>query len=84
MELKLFTIRWGVTVSTCLFLSTEQETISCFEECPFYKYEEGDGGCPFKNSFVHKKSSTKGFPFEYFFEDEEDITFEPSLYKEQF
>ncbi|MEG2353043.1 MAG: hypothetical protein RSB70_00205 [Clostridium sp.] len=34
-------------MSKCLFLSTAEETVQCFNECEFYNYIDGDGVCPF-------------------------------------
>lgn len=33
----------------CPFLSTYDNKIECFNDCPFYNYKENGGLCPFKN-----------------------------------
>lgn len=32
----------------CSFLTTSIEVVECFEECPFYNWEENEGVCPFQ------------------------------------
>jgi len=68
----------------CTFLSTEEEKIVCFEECPFYKNEEVEAVCPFKNLLLLKKVSLKDYQFDYLYEEEEATLLFPKLYKEEY
>ena len=74
---------WGVWMKDCLFLSTEEEKIACFEECPFLKDEEA---CPFKNLLPIKNINIKDYQLGYLFEEEEEETILPfpEVYKEEY
>lgn len=74
----------GVKVADCTFLSTEDEKIVCFEECPFYKDEDIELLCPFKNLLLLKKVSIKDYQFDYLYEEEEAILSIPKLYKQEY
>lgn len=38
----------GYYMSRCSFLSTSHNKVSCFNECPFYNYDDNNGACPFE------------------------------------
>lgn len=65
----------------CIFLSTDEEKITCFEECAFYKDEEA---CPFKNLVLIKEINAKDYQFDYVLEEEESILTFPKVYKEEY
>ena len=71
-------------MADCTFLSTEEEKIVCFETCPFYKDDDIEVSCPFKNLLLFKKVSVKDYQFDYLYEEEEAILSFPKLYKEQY
>ena len=73
---------WGVAVTDCTFLSTEEDKIICFEDCPFYK-EEGDN-CPFKNTTVIKKGEVKDYSFDYLYEEEIATLPFPEVYSKEY
>ena len=75
---------WGARMANCTFLSTEEEKIVCFEECPFYKDEDIETSCPFKNLLLLKKVSIKDYQFDYLYEEEEAVLLFPKLYKEEY
>ena len=74
----------GVEMADCTFLSTDEEKIACFEGCPFYKNEDIESLCPFKNLSLLKKVSLKEYQFDYLYEEEDNILLFPKLYKEQY
>lgn len=39
----------------CPFLTTFQEEVECFEECPFYNYEGENKNCPFKQVYSERE-----------------------------
>ena len=71
-------------MADCTFLSTEEEKIVCFEECPFFKNEDIEAVCPFKNLLLLKKVSLKDYQFDYLYEEEEATLLFPRLYKEEY
>ena len=74
----------GVKVADCTFLSTEEEKVVCFKECPFYKDDEIEASCPFKSLSLLKKVSKKDYQLDYLYEDEQAILLFPKLYKEEY
>ena len=38
----------GVGMKLCEFLSLSGEDVECFTDCPFYRWDENDGICPFE------------------------------------
>ncbi len=77
-------IMWGVAMKNCTFLSTDEEKIECFEECPFYKLEDEEESCPFKNPSLLKKPNIKDYQFDYLKEEEAEFSPFPKVYKEEF
>ncbi|MCY6370862.1 hypothetical protein [Clostridium ganghwense] len=41
-------------MSRCPFLSTFDNKVSCFKECPFHECKDNDGCCPFKALSTNK------------------------------
>ena len=71
-------------MADCTFLSTEEEKIVCFEECPFYKDEDIEVACPFKNLLLLKKVMIKDYQFDYLYEEEAAVLMFPKQYKEEY
>lgn len=46
-------------LNQCPFLSTLEEKVQCFNECPFYEFECNGEGCPFKKAKGNKAFSIK-------------------------
>lgn len=61
----------------CPFLSTVNEKVNCYKECPLYTYELNDEGCPFKKAALSQKISIKDIDL-YGYEKENDIEDEDS------
>lgn len=53
----------------CSFLSTYEQEVICFEECPFYCNEESDSICPFK-SVTGKSGHNIKRLYKYYFPEE--------------
>jgi len=71
-------------MADCTFLSTDEEKIVCFEECPFYKDEDSEVSCPFKNLLLLKKVTIKDYQFDYLYEEEAAVLTFPSEFKEEY
>lgn len=70
-------------MSKCPFLSSVDETITCFSECAFYEYEGNEEGCPFKSVKGQKKSFLKEIlQFDFDKEEEDDELLENSFIKD--
>ncbi|MFD3156388.1 hypothetical protein ACFIJ5_05935 [Haloimpatiens sp. FM7330] len=55
----------------CPFLTTSDEKIECFEECPFYDEEKNGDVCPFKS--IGEKKKFKVFYNENYMENDYKI-----------
>lgn len=67
-------------MSKCPFLSTYENKVSCFTECPFYGCLETSERCPFK-SVVKGKSIDTNIFYEYDLIKSESISFLDDLYE---
>ncbi len=59
----------GVVMEKCSFLSTYEEEVSCFKECPFYCNEENDSTCPFKSVTGKSRHNVRRLCQYYYSED---------------
>ncbi|MDT8715206.1 hypothetical protein IAI10_00730 [Clostridium sp. 19966] len=68
-------------MSLCPFLSTSDEKINCYKECPFYHYEEDSEGCPFRKSKAKSTINMKEIAgFDLTYDNEEDKQFIERIY----
>ena len=72
----------GVTVAKCVFLSTYDEFVECFKECPLYNWEENDNKCPFKELKINKKVIKSSYDYDYY-RDDKDLNV-ASIYKDNY
>lgn|GEM_PF-1957273 len=62
----------------CSFLSTYDEEVSCFNECPFYCNEETDSTCPFKSITGKSRHNIKRL-YQYYFSEDHILNFDEEV-----
>ncbi len=72
----------GVTVSKCVFLSTYEEYVECFKDCPLYNWEENGNKCPFAELKGRGKKVRNLYDYDFYKEDK-DLNI-VNLYKDNY
>lgn len=62
----------------CSFLSTYEEEVSCFKECPFYCNEKGDSTCPFKSVTGKSRHNVKPL-YQYYLKEDNIPNFDDEV-----
>ncbi|MDU4891318.1 MAG: hypothetical protein E6344_15615 [Clostridium sp.] len=58
-------------MAKCVFLSTYEENVECFKECPLYNWEENSNKCPFTEIKGRGRKVRNLYDFD-FYKDERD------------
>lgn len=59
-------------MAKCIFLSTYEEPVDCFRDCPLYNWEENSNKCPFTEIKGRGNKVRNLYNFDAYKEDKED------------